>query len=266
MRLEPRDILEQVGLVIGEARREIDGQIDQHGDTMGRALARLEALEVSLAGQIEAAVVRQVASAFEAVRIELREVAVDGRETIATLRGQAETLLGAVSLRLDELIDGEPGPPGPPGAPGAPGAPGGRGPRGEPGADGLSFQAQGKWDQGKEYRPGDCVGWDGGSWLARRRSAAGEEPGTSDAFQILSARPKAGPAGAKGDRGPPGPGGPPGPAGERGAPAPALAEVRVIGRNAIFVASDGELHELDLSPLFKQVQAMIDRTMERSAR
>lgn len=266
MRIDPKDLLEEMGAVIGEVRREIDQQVEGLTVALARAVARLDWFEAGLVGQTEQVVVRHVGQAFDAIRLELREVAVEGRETLATLKAQAEQLMGAITLRLDEIRDGQDGADGADGAPGAPGPVGPQGlpgDAGERGADGLSFIAQGKWETEKEYQPGDCVGWGGGSWLARRKTAAGEEPGSSDAFQVMSARPKPGPAGAKGERGLQGEPGAAGPQGDRGPRGLGFIEVRAVGRHAVFVDEDGGTHEMDLSPLFRQVQAMIDRAMVR---
>lgn len=269
MRIDPKDLLEEMGTVIGEVGREFDEKVAGVTAALAGAVARLDALEVGLIEKTEQAVVRHAGQAVDATRLELREVVVEGREILVTLKAQTEQLIGALTLRLDEIRDGQDGRDGADGVPGAPGAAGPVGPQGprgetgERGADGVVPPFDGKWDRAKEYRLGDGVSWNGSGWIAKRRTIAGEEPGTCNAFAVHAERGKTGQAGAKGERGLRGEPGAAGPQGDRGPRGLGFIEVRAVGRHAVFVDEDGGTHEMDLSPLFRQVQAMIDRAMVR---
>jgi hypothetical protein len=150
-----------------------------------------------------------------------------------------------------ELIDPEPleGPPGEEGPPGPPG------PRG---ADGVSLAFLGKWSDELEYRRGDVVAWDGASWGCCQATAAGDEPGTCEQWEVMALR------GNRGRPGEPGPRGERGPAGECGPPGARILSCSIDeAHRLVFADEDGELAFVDLQPVMEAIAATVEAELDR---
>lgn len=96
-----------------------------------------------------------------------------------------------------------------------------KGAAGEPGKDGKPFNWRGAWNSATSYAPLDAVEHNGSSyvWAGDEASAAGDEPGVDELWELCAAAGAAGAhgaPGAKGDTGETGPQGPQGPKGDKG--------------------------------------------------
>lgn len=90
-----------------------------------------------------------------------------------------------------------------------------KGAAGEPGKDGKPFNWRGAWNSATSYAQLDAVEHNGSSyvWAGDEASAAGDEPGVDELWELCAAK---GDKGDKGDPGAAGAPGPPGPAGSGG--------------------------------------------------
>lgn len=100
-----------------------------------------------------------------------------------------------------------------------------KGAAGEPGKDGKPFNWRGAWNSATSYAPLDAVEHNGSSyvWAGDEASAAGDEPGVDELWELCAAAGAAGAhgaPGAKGDTGATGPQGPKGDTGETGPQGP----------------------------------------------
>lgn len=153
-------------------------------------------------------------------------------------------------------VMGPVGPAGTAGLDGGPGPMGPAGPAGPPGPQGFSLTPMAKWSPDRLYKTGDIVGWDGTSWFVLR-TVSGEEPGKSDAFQVVVTRPrngKDGKDGTSGKDGRPGPEGPPGPAGRD---APVIVGTSLVGTDVRFAMDDGNYVSFDAKSLIQLLERRI---------
>lgn len=100
-----------------------------------------------------------------------------------------------------------------------------KGAAGEPGKDGKPFNWRGAWNSATSYAQLDAVEHNGSSyvWAGDEASAAGDEPGVDELWELCAAAGAAGAhgaPGAKGDTGATGPQGPKGDTGETGPQGP----------------------------------------------
>jgi hypothetical protein len=173
---------------------------------------------------------------------------------IADIDGRLEALRQEVDLLELDREPGEPGEPGEMGPPGEEGPPGVAGP---PGADGVSLAFLGKWSDGLEYRRGDVVAWEGASWGCCQQTAAGDEPGLCEHWEVMALR---------GNRGRPGE---PGPRGERGAPGERGPAGRLVActldelHRLVLSDEDGEAAAVDLAPVIQAIGQAVESELDR---
>lgn len=81
-----------------------------------------------------------------------------------------------------------------------------KGAAGEPGKDGKPFNWRGAWNSATSYAQLDAVEHNGSSyvWAGDEASAAGDEPGVDELWELCAAKGDKGDKGAKGDKGDPG--------------------------------------------------------------
>lgn len=93
-----------------------------------------------------------------------------------------------------------------------------KGAAGEPGKDGKPFHWRGAWDASTSYDKLDAVEHNGSSyvWAGDEASAAGDEPGVDELWELCAAKGAKGDPGAAGAAGPQGQIGPAGPQGDTG--------------------------------------------------
>ena len=93
-----------------------------------------------------------------------------------------------------------------------------KGAAGEPGKDGKPFLWRGAWDAAATYAHLDAVEHGGSCyvWAAEEASAAGDEPGVDELWELCAAKGAKGDTGEAGATGPQGPAGPQGEKGEKG--------------------------------------------------
>jgi hypothetical protein len=114
------------------------------------------------------------------------------------------------------------------------------------GADGDTWEMLGVWDGARDYRRGNVVARDGGTFVAVK-DAPGDCPG--DGWRQITTRGKPGPKGDAGDRGA---------RGDTGAPGPAIIGWKLddAGFRATPIMSDGsQCAPLELRALFEQYHA-----------
>jgi hypothetical protein len=136
----------------------------------------------------------------------------------------------------------------------------------------------GKWDQSKEYRIGDIVGWEHASWICNGKTQ--DEPGKSDAWMIQAERGKKGDKGErgfKGDPGVPGPVGLTGPAGPRGLPGPqgnpgpqgvigprgaGIVDCSLQDGDLVLVLDDGDVIRTSMMPLVATLVGYVKQALQ----
>jgi hypothetical protein len=207
----------------------IGGVLDAVGEAIKTERAAIDRTIADLDGRLAA-----IGASLDAIEAQATRERLAARDAILAIRETGFAALSDVTARAAAIRDGKDGADGPPGPAGEPG------PTGPPG-----INPAGGWERGKEYEPRDLVGWSDTSWIAKE--ATTDEPGTSDAWQLLVRQPRPGR---------PGPQGKPGP---QGTDAPYLIDVKLAGRALHFVDSAGAVIRCDLSDLFVELRAFIAR-------
>lgn len=250
--MNTKDIIAAVGKMLGDIKRAVDSAIGGIESRLAQIEARPapEKGEPGLPGRDGVGIVPRGLWDERAKYAPGDLVNRDDGAWLAIRSTEAGETPGDSSAFMWIARNGKQGDPGAPGEPGEPGKPGDPGKPGAPGQDGLpgrpGMEPCGKWDENLCYRRGDIVAWDSGSWAAMRVTEKGEQPGTSDAFMILTKR---GRAGKQGDPGLPGKQGKPGEPGEKGDKGEAIRiiDANLNGLDLVFADEEGNTFSISLA-------------------